>query len=140
MKNIARIILKYLVSRKKISDVLAVDVNAKSIVNFNVNSFRLRSLSYGNVNSFRLRSLSYGNVNSFRLRSLSYGNVNSFRLRSLSCGNVAKNSITCFASQMKVYFGCGCLLLKIPDKNTDILNLNLLECRQWFKMSRNCGP
>ena len=41
--------------------------------------------------------------------------------RSLSYGNVAKNSITCFASQMKVYFGCGCLLLKIPDKNTDII-------------------
>ena len=42
-------LIKYFGSRLQIYDALAVDVNNKRIVNFNVKSFRIRSLSYGKV-------------------------------------------------------------------------------------------
>ena len=34
-----------------------------------------------------------------------------FRVKFLSRFNVTKKSVTLFASQVKIYFGCGCLLL-----------------------------
>ena len=79
-------------SRYQISDAVGADVNDKSVVSFNVKSFRLRSLSYGKA---------------------------------------AKKLNTRFTFQIKVYFGCGGLLLKIPDRMLILLDLSQLECLQW---------
>ena len=45
----------------------------------------------------------------------------SIRLKSLSYVKVSKNSITSFTFQIRVYFGCASLLLKLPDRSADTL-------------------
>ena len=45
----------------------------------------------------------------------------SIRLKSLSYVKVSKDSITSFTFQIRVYFGCASLLLKLPDRSADTL-------------------